>query len=35
MRKFDLGSFMIGVLFTLIGTLIFWGEWIEKMDCFK
>jgi len=33
--KFDVLSFLLGVLFTLIFTLIFWGEWIDKMGCFK
>jgi hypothetical protein len=33
--KFDLLSFALGVLFTLIATLIFWGEVLERLGCFK
>ena len=33
--RFDLLSFLLGVLFTLIVTLIFWGEVLERSGCFK
>lgn len=33
--KFDLLSFMLGALFMLIGNLIFWSAWIDKMGFFK
>jgi len=33
--KFDLSSFLLGSLFMLIATLIFWGEWLDKVGCFK
>jgi len=33
--NFDLLSFLLGVFLTLAFSLMFWGEWIERMDCLK
>jgi hypothetical protein len=35
MRKFDFGSFMVGLLFGLVLSLIWFLDVMSKADCFK